>query len=80
MLERSQGKLGIGTVYHSQGEYEAAQPYHLNSLTIFEETGNRIGEARALNDLGVVYHHLGDDEHRRVSTWLEDVGLDCFLP
>jgi signal transduction histidine kinase len=40
-------------------QYQKSLDFHLKSLKIFQKHHNKIGESRALNDLGTAYQHLG---------------------
>ena len=54
--EESQ-RQGVGVVYRQLGGFDEAQFYHKQALTLSRQSGNRQGEARALNDLGVTAHY-----------------------
>ncbi|MDJ0735903.1 MAG: tetratricopeptide repeat protein [Nostocaceae cyanobacterium] len=57
------GALGfLGFAYNSLEEYQTAIDYHQQSLAIFQEIGDRNGEASALTHIGQVYNSLGQSE------------------
>jgi class 3 adenylate cyclase/predicted ATPase len=52
----------LGWIAEDRGEYEQAEKYHEQSLTISEDTGNRTGQAQSLKDLGNVVLRIGSNE------------------
>ena len=42
------------------GAYPTALDYYQRALPLFRALGNRAGEAKPLNNLGIVYDDLGD--------------------
>jgi tetratricopeptide (TPR) repeat protein len=50
----------LGNIYAATGQVENAIDYRQRSLTIYRQTGNLMGQARALNNLGLGYDCLGD--------------------
>ena len=53
---------GIGMSYYFQGNYIEALIYWQQSLSMFQEIGNKRGIANMLNNLGAVNFNQGDDE------------------
>ena len=49
----------LGNVYRSLGQYPQARDNYDQALAIFQDLGDRNGEASALNNLGTVYRSLG---------------------
>ena len=58
--ELAHGYYLLGNIYTCTGQVEKAIDYRQRSLTIYRQTGNLLGQAKALNNLGVDYHYLGD--------------------
>jgi len=52
----------MGTVYQTQGKHDLALEQHLRSLELFRSIGNKLSEARALNDIGALYQATGELE------------------
>jgi non-specific serine/threonine protein kinase len=51
---------GAGTLAHNQGDYAAARSWYEQSLTVWEEVGDKAGVAEALNNLGWVAWRQSD--------------------
>ncbi len=49
----TQAVNGLATVYRQQGQFEKAATYYQQALKFNREIGDRLGEARTLNNLGV---------------------------
>ncbi len=59
--ELAHGYYLLGNIHRDHtSQVEKAVDYHRRSLTIYEQTGNLLGQAKALNNLGIDYDHLGD--------------------
>jgi tetratricopeptide (TPR) repeat protein len=58
--ELAHGYYLLGNIYTCTGQVEKAIDYRQRSLTIYRQTGNLLGQAKALNNLGGDYHYLGD--------------------
>jgi predicted ATPase/class 3 adenylate cyclase len=58
--ELAHGYYQLGNIHAGTGELEKAIDYRQRSLTIYRQTGNLLGQAKALNNLGADYHYLGD--------------------
>jgi class 3 adenylate cyclase/tetratricopeptide (TPR) repeat protein len=58
--ELAHGYYLLGSIYRDTGQPEKAIDYRRRSLTIYKQTGNLLGQAKALNNLGIDYDHLGD--------------------
>jgi class 3 adenylate cyclase/predicted ATPase len=58
--ELAHGYYLLGNIYTSTGQIEKAIDYRQRSLTIYRQTGNLVGQAKALNNLGVDHYYLGD--------------------
>ncbi len=55
----------LGVIYRVLGRMEQALDYLQRALLIYQESGNRVGEARSLNDLGRVYGEMGNRDRAR---------------
>lgn len=51
---------GLGTADRNMGDLEAAINHYHQSLKIFREIRNAMGEARALDDIGSIHYQMGD--------------------
>jgi tetratricopeptide (TPR) repeat protein len=58
--ELAHGYYLLGNIYRDTGQAEKAVGYRRRSLTIYGQTGNLLGQAKALNNLGIDYDYLGD--------------------
>jgi len=58
--ELAHGYYLLGNIYRDTGEIEKAIDYRRRSLTIYGQTGNLVGQAKALNNLAIDYDQLGD--------------------
>jgi class 3 adenylate cyclase/tetratricopeptide (TPR) repeat protein len=58
--ELAHGYYLLGNIYRDTGQVEKAIRYRRRSLTIYGQTGNLVGQAKALNNLGIDYDQLGD--------------------
>jgi tetratricopeptide (TPR) repeat protein len=58
--ELAYGYQLLGNIYACTGQVEKAIEYRQRSLAIYRQTGNLLGQAKALNNLGADYHYLGD--------------------
>ena len=58
--ELAHGYYLLGNIYRDTGQAEKAVGYRRRSLTIYGQTGNLVGQAKALNNLGIDYDYLGD--------------------
>jgi tetratricopeptide (TPR) repeat protein len=56
----------LGAIHRSLGRMEQARRYLEQALEMFQECGNRTGEAWALNDLGRVFVDIGNRERARL--------------
>lgn len=54
------GLMFKATMLLEQGKYAAAQPMFLKALSIFQESGEKQGEALAFYNLGLIAENLGD--------------------
>lgn len=54
----------IGGAYERLGEFEKALESYERSIAIYREVGNK-GEGAVLNNLGLMYRTLGDDDRDR---------------
>lgn len=50
----------LGMVCRQQGNYESAQAYYEQALTIERTIGNRRGEGATLGNLGLIFHDQGE--------------------
>ena len=57
---RANALNAVGILAMTQGDCEAAQHFYEESLSLYRLHANRAGEAKALNNLGLVAHRLGD--------------------
>jgi class 3 adenylate cyclase/tetratricopeptide (TPR) repeat protein len=62
---RSRGELAhgyylLGNIYTDTGRVEEAIDYRRRALGIYRRTGDLVGQAKALNNLGVDQYYLGD--------------------
>jgi DNA-binding CsgD family transcriptional regulator/tetratricopeptide (TPR) repeat protein len=55
----------LGNLADQQGDYNAARTYHEQNLTLCQETGDKMGIARASSNLGNVARLQGDYERSR---------------
>lgn len=55
----------LGVIFRSLGRMEQARRYLEQALQLYQESGNRTGEAWALNDLGRVFVDIGNRECAR---------------
>jgi tetratricopeptide (TPR) repeat protein len=53
------GLLGIGSLYDDLAQKQKALEYYEKALAIFQDVGDRAGEAATLNNIGLVYEALG---------------------
>jgi adenylate cyclase len=58
--ELAHGYFLLGNIYACTGQVEKAIDDSQRSLTTYRQTGNLLGQAKALNNLGADYHYLGD--------------------
>lgn len=71
----------LGRAYHSLGQYQQELMYHEQSVQVFQEIGERRGEAASLRGLGNVYDSLGQYQqaikfHQQSLEIAQDMG-DC---
>jgi ATP/maltotriose-dependent transcriptional regulator MalT/DNA-binding SARP family transcriptional activator len=52
--------METGMIFKASGDYEAAKAAYLKALDFWEMTGNSVGQANLLNNLGVLQHLQGD--------------------
>ncbi len=52
----------LGNIYIIQEKFEEAEHHYKQALEYAEFTGDKIGMSRRLNNLGVLYYKIGDDE------------------
>ena len=52
--------METGLIFKASGDYEAAKAAYLKALDFWEMTGNAVGQANLLNNLGVLQHLQGD--------------------
>ena len=69
----------LGIVYDSLGQYPQARDNYDQALAIFQDLGDRKGEANALNNLGIVYDSLGQypqarDNYDQALAIFQDLG------
>jgi len=62
-------------VYKNQGDLDRALAYYQNALRMFEQMGDGIGRANALNNIGIIYRAHGNQE-RALDHFLK--ALDIF--
>jgi signal transduction histidine kinase len=58
-LGEARSLSGLGSVYQSLGDNDAALECHHKALGIYRRIKNEIGESRALNDIGEICHDQG---------------------
>jgi class 3 adenylate cyclase/tetratricopeptide (TPR) repeat protein len=58
--ELAHGYYLLGNIYTDTGQVEKAIDHRQRALEIYRRTGDLMGQARALNNLGVDYYYLGD--------------------
>ncbi|MCJ7811589.1 MAG: tetratricopeptide repeat protein [Dehalococcoidia bacterium] len=58
--ELAHGYYLLGNIYTDTGEVEKAIDYRQRSLAIYRQTGDPVGQAKALNNLGNDYYYLGE--------------------
>lgn len=60
--KESQAKAcgNLGNFYVTKGDYIKAFALHQQQLTLYQETGNKLGEGNAKGSLGNVYHYRGE--------------------
>ncbi len=62
LSDRARARYGAGSLAGEQGDYAAATA-HLNAaLTAYRETGDKLGEALVLTDLGLIARDEGDPD------------------
>lgn len=54
---------GLGVAYKSKGVYDSALDLGFRSLQMWEEEGDKLKVAMALNNIGAVYYMIHDYEH-----------------
>ncbi|MFI6165360.1 tetratricopeptide repeat protein [Nocardia sp. NPDC051052] len=74
-VRRSGLRRQLATVRRDSGDYEQAASLSRQALTLFRETGFRLGEADALANLGAVCLETGDPE---LAADLSRQALDLF--
>lgn len=52
----------LGYAYDALGQWQTALDYYQRALRIWEEIGNRAGQANTLNNIGMVYNALGQQQ------------------
>jgi serine phosphatase RsbU (regulator of sigma subunit) len=52
----------LAGILTEQGDYKKALDYGMKSLRILQSTANKIGESRALSDIGVIYKKLQEND------------------
>ncbi|HEU5102516.1 MAG TPA: LuxR C-terminal-related transcriptional regulator [Roseiflexaceae bacterium] len=60
----------LGLIAHWQGDLDAAQPWHEESLRLFQELGDRAGIVDQINMLGMLAESRGD--HRRAQAYFNE--------
>lgn len=66
---------GVGTLLVSAEKLEEARQLHEQALTLYRTLGDKIGQARTLNHLGVLAHDLGiftPSEYERAAAYHEE--------
>jgi len=58
--ELARGYYRLDNSYRDTGQVEKAIDYGRESLAIYRQTGNLVGQAKALNNLAIDYDQLGD--------------------
>jgi tetratricopeptide (TPR) repeat protein len=58
--ELAHGYYLLDNIYRDTGQVEKAIDYGRESLTIYRQTGNLVGQAKALNNLAIDYDQSGD--------------------
>ena len=58
--ELAHGYYLLGNIHTDTGQVEKAVDYRQRGLDIYRQTGDLMGQAKALNNLGVDYYYLGD--------------------
>ncbi len=64
--QRARVYNNLGVIYRILGRMEQALDSLEQALRIYQELGNRTGEARTLNDLGRVYGEMGNRDRARI--------------
>ncbi len=71
----------IGGVYLDLGSYELAFKYFQESLKLKRKLGNnKAGEAKTLNNIGLVYHNLGYEQSDKKQNAIHNhsQAMDCY--
>ncbi|HPR33713.1 MAG TPA: tetratricopeptide repeat-containing sensor histidine kinase [Prolixibacteraceae bacterium] len=55
----------IAIINHKRKEYTVAREYYTKAIEITERTGNRYGRMKLFNNMGVLYHDLGNETHSK---------------
>ena len=58
--ELAHGYYLLGNIYTDTGQVDKAIDYRQQGLVIYRKTGDLLGQAKALNNLGVDFYYLGD--------------------
>jgi predicted ATPase/class 3 adenylate cyclase/Tfp pilus assembly protein PilF len=83
-ITRGKALQAAGVLAIYQGDYEQAQKFHENSLTLYRELGDKLGIANSLNSLGNVAWHYGNFENARKLyeeslTYSRELGDKCGI-
>ncbi|MBN1934532.1 MAG: tetratricopeptide repeat protein [Anaerolineae bacterium] len=65
----------LGNICYETGQFQSAFDHYTQALSVAQTTGHRRGEGYLCFNLGLVYHHLGDD-HR--ATLLAERAFDIL--
>ena len=64
--------LNLGNVYGRQGQWDETKKLYQQSLTIYQELGDRHGEGMTLYNLGVIFERQ-DQQQQAIALWLEAI-------
>jgi adenylate cyclase len=59
-LVTARADILLGNVYHRRGELHRAVEFYRDSIAVYEQIGNVVGQSKAYNNLGSAYRTLGD--------------------
>lgn len=68
------GLIGLGNINNKRGVFPAALKYYLQALEIKRKAGKILDQAKILNNIGVVYHYINDND-RALNEYNEAVKL-----
>ena len=64
----------LGSVYDALGNYPGALSYELDALKLFQDIGDKGGQAKSLNQIGILYNRSGD-YHQELATYRQVLHL-----